>query len=276
MSNSNEIFPELVFLGTGAAIQIPAFFCGCETCEAARKDKKQQRTRASAALIGQECVVIDPGPDIEFQLERESIRRVNRIFITHWHYDHVWGLGAFGEPPSLAGWSPIHIYLPEDVVFHFDQELSYIKRNVILHSVHPGDRIKLPDATWEIVKTTHNEHSIGFIVESRQKFAYILDSVVPPSETVERLTDLDILILEGTMDELCLKEGIKWMNFSVQEAIDFWQQLGTKKCVLTHLSCHSWNYDHLVSGFTITQRFEYEARYSGLRFAHDGMRIQLI
>jgi phosphoribosyl 1,2-cyclic phosphodiesterase len=43
-------------------------------------------------------LLIDAGPDLEFQLDRESIKQIDRIFITHWHYDHVWGYGT-----SLVG-----------------------------------------------------------------------------------------------------------------------------------------------------------------------------
>jgi len=95
---------ELVFLGTSAAIQVPSFHCTCEVCEAARKDPKHRRTRASVALLGEETVLIDASPDMEFQLEREAIRRIDRIFLTHWHFDHVWGLAALGEPglPDLV------------------------------------------------------------------------------------------------------------------------------------------------------------------------------
>ena len=94
--------PEIVFLGSSGGIQIPAFFCSCEVCEAARRDPSQRRTRASLALIGREITLIDATPDLEFQLEREGIRQVHRIFITHWHYDHVWGLGCLGESSSCA------------------------------------------------------------------------------------------------------------------------------------------------------------------------------
>jgi len=206
---------ELVFLGTSGAIQVPAFFCSCEVCEAARNNLKHHRTRASLALVGQEIVLIDASPDLEFQLERESIRQVNRIFITHWHYDHVLGLGSLVEPSSCAKWPQIEVYLPHQVVFHFDQELAYMKDKVNIHPIQPGDRFELPDATWEVVKTTHNDHSVGFIIEHSQKFAYLVDGVTPPRETVERLKCLDFLIMEATVDKLLLSEGEKWVNFSL-------------------------------------------------------------
>lgn len=266
---------EILFLGSSAAIQLPSFHCCCRVCKAARSNPKQRRTRASIAMIGQEIVLVDASPDLEFQLERESIRKINRIFITHWHFDHVWGLAALAEPSRIAQWPRIEIYLPTQVAYHFDQELAHMKDRVNVHPIRPGDRVELPDATWEVIKTSHTPHSVGFIVEFSQKFAYLVDGVMPPSETIARLKNLDLIILEATVDELLLKEGEEWLNFSLQQAIDCWKRIGTKRCILTHLSCHSWNRGKLVAGLTESERLEVEAKNPGLEFAYDGMRLEL-
>lgn len=206
MSSTNESSekskPRLIFLGSSGAIQVPSFHCSCQVCEAARSNPKHRRTRASVALVGQEVTLIDASPDLEFQLEREAIRQIDRVFITHWHFDHIAGLAALGEPSSIARWPLIELYLPYQVAFHFEQELAYMKRRFSLHSIQPGDRWELPDATWEVVKTTHNDHSVGFIVEASMRFAYLIDGITPPSETFARLRNLDFVIMEATLDEL--------------------------------------------------------------------------
>ncbi len=266
---------ELLFLGSSGAIQVPSFHCSCEVCQAARRNPKQRRTRASIALAGQEIVLVDASPDLEFQLERESIRQIDRIFITHWHFDHVWGLAALGEPSSIVKWPRIEVYLPHQVAYHFDQELAYMKNRVRVHPIRPGDKFELPDATWEVVKTTHTPHSVGFIVESSQRFAYLVDGVMPPSETLERLKELDFIVLEATLDELSPNEDEKWMNFSLPQAIDCWKRIGAEKCILTHISCHSWKNGELVAGLSESERKDFEEKNAGLKFAHDGMRLKL-
>jgi len=262
----------MVFLGTSGAIQVPAFHCVCSVCQAARANPQHHRTRASLALIGHETSIIDASPDIELQLEREGIRQVNRVFITHWHFDHVWGLGLLGDAASHVSWPPIDIYLPHELIYHFDQELAYIKSQVNIHPIEPGDRFELPDATWEVVKTTHTEHSVGFIVESSQRFAYLVDCAIPPVQTMERLKkmDLDFVILEATWDEL----DEQWWN--VEQAVACWQQqIGTERCILTHLTCHSWKNQQLIAGFSYKERLAYEAKTPGLKFAYDGMTVIL-
>jgi len=263
----------MVFLGSSGAIQVPSFHCVCSVCQAARANPQHRRTRASLALIGHETSVIDASPDIEFQLEREAIRQVNRVFITHWHFDHVWGLGLLGDAASHVSWPPIELYLPHEVTYHFDQELAYMKSRVNLHPIGPGDRFELPDATWEVVKTTHNEHSVGFVVEASQRFAYLVDGVTPPVQTLERLkkTNLDFVILEATMDEL----DEQWWNFTVEQAVACWQQIGTERCILTHLTCHGWKNHRLIAGLSYEERLAYEAKTPGLKFAYDGMTVIL-
>lgn len=259
----------LVFLGSSGCIQVPSFHCSCDTCQAARQNASQERTRASVALIGRETVVIDTSPDVELQLERQSIRQVHRVFITHWHYDHVGGLGALAEPSSHIPWPPVEVYLPRQVAYHMDQELAYMKRRVNVHAIEPGDRIDLPDATWEVVKTTHTEDSVGFIVRGAKSFAYLVDSVMPPPQTMARLTKLDLVILEATFDEL----DEQWPVPTTEQAVGCWRQIGTKECILTHVSCHSWRNKRLIAGISHEQRRAYQAKNPGLRFAYDGMTV---
>jgi len=60
--------------GPTLEISVPAFFCSCQVCEAARNNPEHRRTRASVALLGQEVTLIDASPDLGFQLERERIQ----------------------------------------------------------------------------------------------------------------------------------------------------------------------------------------------------------
>ena len=162
------------------------------------------------------------------------------------------------------------MYLPYQVQHHFDQSFAYLRKSINLHPVRPGDRIELSDGTWEVVKCNHTDHSIGFIVESTQRFAYLVGSV-PPAETVEKLKDLDLLIPEATLDEL----DEDWREFSLGKAVEFWRQTGIPRCILTHLSCHSWKEGRLVAGMSHSERSAYETSVPGLTIAYDGMRVKL-
>jgi phosphoribosyl 1,2-cyclic phosphate phosphodiesterase len=262
---------QIIFLGSGGPFMLPQFFCKCDICNEARKDPSQRRTRASVAIVGDEVTLIDAGPDMEMQLEREKIEKIDNIFITHWHYDHIAGLGAIGYPQSICGWDPIDVYVPENLISHFTQELSFLSEQLVLHPMTPGDIIALSDASWEVVKTAHTENSVGFIIESGTNAAYLVDTTLPPSDTARRIRNMDLVILDAMFDGI----DTEWRHFTVQEAIDFWKSTGIKECILTHLSCHRWENRRWIAGFTSNQRKEIERQNPGLQFAYDGMRISL-
>ncbi|MFX0030594.1 MAG: MBL fold metallo-hydrolase, partial [Candidatus Hermodarchaeota archaeon] len=229
----------LIFLGTSGGIQVPLSLCTCQTCEDARKDPNLRRTRASVMLLGQENILIDAGPDIEFQLDRERIKSVDRIFLTHWHYDHCFGLGAFPLLFELGIWkiSRMDLYLPEEFTQYFENVgFSWAKNRYNLHPLKPGDIIKIPGVTLEVVKTTHSVGSVGYIISTyNTTFAYLVDGVIPPKRTINRLKEikLDFIILEGTVDKLVLPKGMtfqEWRNFSIFDAVDFWKTLDVPKC----------------------------------------------
>ena len=269
MAEEDEL--ELVFLGTAAAITLPAFFCKCATCEDARRNPENRRTRSAVALLGTETTIIDVGPDIEHQLEREGIRSVDNIFITHWHYDHIGGLLGFGEPVSISKWGTIHLYGTEDVTERIENDYPWLKQWFELHTIKVGDTIPTNDASWKVVKTTHTTHSVGFIVDAGTKFAYLVDGVIPPPETLSELEGLDLLVTEATMDFL----DEEWHNFKLDDAVEFWKQTGIPECIFTHLSCHGWEDGNLVAGLTPNERKDYVKKHPGLRTAYDGMRVFL-
>ncbi len=275
---------ELVFLGTGVSAGVPVWFCNCEVCEAARIDSTQYRTRSSLALLGEETTLIDAAPDISFQLNRERIHRVDQVFLTHWHLDHVYGLGFLGEAVMLTGWNPIDVYIPEGDIQYFERQMHFMERFVKIHPVQPGMTIELADATYEVVKTQHTEASVGYIVNSGKRFAYYLDTGYPTPEMIEQLTDIDFLIVEATLDfieQTGVSSGmdIKKLHLGMDDAYRLWKDVGCPECIFTHFACHGFRGDigdnPFVQGFTHKERLEYAAMRPGLTIAYDGMRVGL-
>lgn len=266
---------ELVFLGSGGCIRVPTFNCTCKVCEGARQNKTT-RTRASIAIIGNDTTIIDASPDLPAQLEREKIRKIDNVFLTHWHYDHVWGLSGLVEPAWISHWPPINVYIPEKSIPFFESAMGYMSENVDLHPVNPGDVVETADAAFEVVKTNHTPASVGYIVGSEKSMAYLIDSYIPPSETVNRVTNVDVIVLESTFDEMVLLEGQdRWLHFTLDEAVTFWKRLNVDKCIISHLSCHSFIEGEVVAGLTAKERTEYERIHDGLTFAYDGLRMQI-
>lgn len=267
---------DIVFLGSSGAIRVPSFNCTCRICEEARRDNSLRRTRASIAIIGKETTVVDASPDISEQLERERIRRVDNVFLTHWHFDHVWGLSNLVDPADISKWGKIQVYMPKKSVPRWEKAMGYMEWIVDIHPVNPGDVIETVDASFEVVKSNHTEDSCGYIITNDRCLGYLSDSYIPNAETIQCLSTVDILVLECTVDEMIYTEGEEhWLLFCLDEAVEFWRKLDVEECILTHLSCHSYINEEIVAGISAEERAKLEEEYDGLKFAFDGMRLKL-
>ncbi len=88
---SGKFCMRLKFLGTGDAAGIPVYGCTCAVCRAAKKDSRLCRQACSALLeSGNESILIDAG--ISDLASRFPVGSLSRIFITHYHADHILGL----------------------------------------------------------------------------------------------------------------------------------------------------------------------------------------
>jgi phosphoribosyl 1,2-cyclic phosphate phosphodiesterase len=89
----------LTFLGTGTSMGVPTLGCDCAVCTSA--DLRDRRLRPSVLLRWHEpgqggererVVVIDTGPDFREQALRNGLTRVDAVFYTHSHADHILGM----------------------------------------------------------------------------------------------------------------------------------------------------------------------------------------
>lgn len=268
---------DVVFLGSGGCIRVPTYSCTCQVCEEARQNNIV-RTRASIALLEEETTIIDASPDLPSQLEREGIRKIDNMFITHWHFDHVWGLAELVEPSFMSNWAPVDLYIPEKSIPFFDEAMGYMRKvmELDIHPVNPGDTVELTDMSVEVVKTNHSPDSVGYILDTGKRLAYLLDSYIPCEETIERISEVDILVLGATIDRFILLEGEKrWPYFDLEEAYDFWKRFQIETCIFSHLSCHNYINGKIMAGLLDSERKDYERQHLGLKFAFDGFRFTI-
>ncbi len=106
---------KLRYLGTAAAEGIPAVFCNCPQCAAARKaGGREIRTRAGAMIDG--ALKLDFGPDSFMQMLRDGLSfwPIENILITHTHEDHFayWDIAyrvkPYSQLPDDA--PPLHVW----------------------------------------------------------------------------------------------------------------------------------------------------------------------
>jgi len=89
---------DLKILGSGATHPIPKPCCDCDTCEGARSKMSPPDMRTGPSLFIEDLnALIDTSQDISFQLNREDINQVDRIFYTHFHPDHTMGMMVINQ-----------------------------------------------------------------------------------------------------------------------------------------------------------------------------------
>jgi phosphoribosyl 1,2-cyclic phosphate phosphodiesterase len=81
----------LRFLGTGTSFGVPVIGCRCGTCTS--DDPRDRRTRHGALVTdGGRSLLVDTPPELRLQLVAAGVERVDAVWFTHCHADHVHGL----------------------------------------------------------------------------------------------------------------------------------------------------------------------------------------
>src|ERR1039457_2640708 len=164
----------LTFLGTGTSMGVPTLGCDCAVCTSA--DPRDRRLRPSALLrwhestqaggrervvVRERIVIIDTGPDFREQALRTGLTRVDAVFYTHSHADHILGLDDL-RPLSFTAFKeagPIPLYVSAETAavlqhiyaYTFSPEATYTNRARVQleplaarNSVHGVEFIRVP------------------------------------------------------------------------------------------------------------------------------------
>src|SRR6266436_6178794 len=191
----------LTVLGSGTSMGVPTLGCDCRVCTSA--DIRDRRTRPSVMVeYNDRVVLIDTTPDFHAQAVREHISRVDAVFYTHAHADHILGLDDL-RPLSFrheGGSIPLYAkaatagQIKEVFRYVFDRDPDYATLAKV-HIKELDGAVDLFGARFEPIDVLHGRQSIlGFRFGSA---AYLTDFSDIPDESKRRLRDLDILFLDA-------------------------------------------------------------------------------
>lgn len=221
---------------------------------------KNHRFRASCLLQGPEGnVLIDCPPEMRLQLNREQIRKLEGVVITHTHADHVMGMDDLRSLVILSQ-APMPIYtLPEhmeDIRRIYPYAFAEFPPGV---EVPRFDMTEIPStlriAGLEIETFVVPHGKVRVIAVRCGNFAYVTDVSDIPPEAEAKLQGLDTLVL----DAVRFKPHPNHLHF--EAAMAWVERLRPKLTYFTHLSS---DYDH--------DEFE-KTLPSHVRLAYDGLRI---
>ncbi len=158
---------ELYFLGTGAGVP-----------------SKNRNVSSIALQLLQERGTVwlfDCGEATQHQILHTSIkpRKIEKIFITHLHGDHIFGLpGLLGSRSFQGGTEPVEIYGPIGIR-HFVEtalEVSQTHLKYEVHFIEINEGLLFEDEQFKIYtkKLQHGIDSYGYRIEEKNKIGELM------------------------------------------------------------------------------------------------------
>jgi phosphoribosyl 1,2-cyclic phosphate phosphodiesterase len=234
---------QFTILGCGSSPGVPRITGDWGGCDPANPKNKRLRASLLVERIrqdgGKTVIVVDTGPDFRQQMINAKVNRLDAVVYTHAHADHIHGID------DLRGFwleqkRRIDIYadadtstrLREGFGYCFDTPPgSYYPPIVTEHRIQHHVPFSIEGAAGSIeFEPLPQQHgaivSLGFRIGG---LAYCSDVSNFPEATVERLTGLEVLIIDA------LQYAPHPTHISLEQSLGWIEKLKPKRAIFTHM-----------------------------------------
>lgn len=270
---------KIKILGSGAWQGIPASFCKCDICQKASKNlySKDARTRPQFIVETKKgSILMEISPDIRLQSTRFSLPNVNNFLVSHWHFDHMYGLHELLTWLKGLEARPL-VYGSVVTKDKIDKEFSYLPFDFQL--LEPYKKINIFDVDITPLPLYHTfaideefleddiNNTFGYILEHKgKKVVYLSDYYKVPQKVLDKIRGADVLIADGTYLFTDKFRKIKLNHLHNEDILQLVNEIKAKRV-----------YFHSISHLTGLTHHEMQERLPKNYFiSYDGLEIDLI
>ena len=197
---------------------------------------KDKRLRSSAMVeVDNQTIIIDTGPDFRQQMLRENVQKLDAVFFTHEHKDHIAGMDdvrAF----NFKFKKDMPIYATDRVQEALKREFYYVFSTyqypgipkVQLHSIDAESNFSIGDIPFQSIELMHHKMKVlGFRIND---LVYITDVNYIDNKQLQKIIGCKTLIVSALRKEKHIS------HFTLDEAVELSQKVGAESVYLTHIS----------------------------------------
>ena len=253
---------KVTVLGSGSAYGTPMIFNSWGDADAS--DSRNRRQRASIFLEDEgKRLLVDAGPDLREQINRENIADFDAVFLTHPHYDHIGGVPELPRACKILG-HQIDIYASDLTMDELKKCYAYLFSGIgepdsggLVWHVLKDEPVTAAGLELDVFSVPHHHlQSNGFRYKN---FAYVTDWQGLPEYAAARLDGADLLLAECNNGMTPAQNG----HSSWPEIVDRLKGLKIGRIVLTHLSAR------------VDYRTLQEQLPENVQVAYDGMVLEV-
>lgn len=237
---------KIQFLGTGTSQGIPVI---ASTYPVNFSSNPKDKRLRSSVLISKDDknLIIDCGPDFRQQMLRADVQTLEAILFTHEHNDHVLGIDDT-RPYSFFAQKSMDIFATERTLNEIKVRFPY----VFADEKYPGapsleehiinsEAFEVAGFKVQPLEIMHGKLPIlGFLIDD--KFAYITDASFISDETLDKIKEVDVLVLNALR-----KTEKHYSHFTLEEALEIAEKVKSKRTYFTHISVSLGFHDEVES-----------------------------
>ncbi len=229
----------LCILGSGTSSGVPLIGCQCPVCTSV--DPRDQRLRASLYLsLNGKGLLIDTGPDFRTQCLKWHVPRVDAVFITHLHADHIFGFDDIRRFNTIQNNQSIPCYASPETIDGMQRIFPYISNQPdpqglyrpLIDFIPVTEPFNALGATLTPLPVQHGRaETFGLRIDFNGKsIAYLPDVHTIPETTFALLQNLDLLIIN------MLRQRPHPTHLTLEQSLTYAQRIQAKQTLLTHIS----------------------------------------